>query len=818
LEDTIDHPLNKGQPLKRLYVPALFLSLSCLIFLPHVLQFGVFVGDSDRMNHSLSILKTYIDIFESGQFPLWSDTIFGGYSLVSIPFQFPNPVALLGALAGIKDVYQFAGYEAIILLALSGWFAYKFLIATGRTKYSAIIGGILYQTCNLTLLKVAQNDMSFIVITLTPILLLKLKQINKNVSLSNYIVLALIFAILYNFSFIQKVGYITLLASGYVVWLSVKNNSARIIWASLLAATPGILISIPRLITIGQDFNDSNRAKANVLLNVNQSLSPIELLRWFDARIFGSSWNEMTMLGNGVNLSEGFLLYMGFFSAFVILYCLFKRLPWKINDDDGKFSVYVLIISIFIVFTPLGYQFIYYLFWKIGFIHYRFLIVCILPSVILITLVLDYWGTKSPDKFPIVNKQSESNVSLLLSVNSLALAVGALSMIAIEIISFAGKNKWLPPIKLIPNFITLDGGAFFRVSILILFWCAIFYAISKRYMRYTTLRYIVGAALVSQSIIYSSLFIWGPDRWNVDLNFRKPSIIMAPVEQIKSPSKELIEDIDQKLLPKLYRTSFICNPKEVGINCSTRISHNFHLRTIDGYLNSVPSRIANLKLMPNDNTRAITHSNIIDLNWAMLGLLNTKFILYYQPGLLTNLVKRSNGKFEEININDLKIVENPFHVVPRIFFTNSIISVNGPNEALDFLHSEHAMALDGYHPEILSVIEGDLPDQKYSIEGEISAEYFNSIVKIKFPESAKSRFLVLNERYNNDWHAFDASGKEIKVYPVNAFMRGVVIEPGNNSILFKYRPYLIRSEALFYYFGGILIFAISCLGILRRKF
>lgn len=805
--------------MKRLYAPLFFLGLSCLIFLPHVLQFGVFVGDSDRMNHSLSILKAYIEAFESGQFPLWSDLIFGGYSLVSIPFQFPNPVALIGALAGIKDVYQFAGYEAIILLALSGWFAYEFLIASGRTQLASIVGGILYQTCNLTLLKNAQNDMSFAVLVLAPLLLLQIKKINQKLSYASYFSIAAISFFLFNFTFIQKIGYLTLLGFAYAFWLAFQKKNFRGFWFCLLAALPGFLASIPRIVTIGQEFLDSNRFESSPInshIFMGQHLPWFEILRWFDARILGSSWGELSKLGNGTNLSEGFLLYMGLFSALLIIYALASRLPWKLKDNDAKFASYVLIFGFLVVFTSPGYELIYQLFGKIGFIHYRILLICILPSCILVSLSIDALNK------PLTNT-TNSNYLTYQKFNFLnarpwiSICFTILIILAIELITFYGNGSILRSITISPNWLTLQGGATFRIIASLLFLVFLLYCWKKHLLSSNILRLILATALVLQGILYAISFIWGPDRWHDVTAFKKPSMSMAHKGEFLPPSQALLNSIENRVETKSYRTSFICNPKEVAINCSTRIANNLHIRSIDGYLNSTPSRLAALNLMPSAQVRSITYGNSNDLDWALLGLLNTKYALHFQPGLFTNSIKLPNGQFRELQIDDLKIEENPLPVAPRVFFAKSIVQAKDMKEAIELLKPGGKPNPSGYHPQKVSVIEGNAEQKEFATEGSITPFFQGSKVTVNLNPSKEKRFLVLNERYDDNWKAYDGKAKSLVIYPTNIFMRGVIVEPETNEIIFLYKPFIYQAISLTSLGLSLIIFLIGFFFLVKAK-
>jgi hypothetical protein len=804
---------------RRLYACLFFLSLSCLIFLPHVLQFGVFVGDSDRMNHSLSILKAYIESFQNGQIPLWNDLIFGGYSLVAIPFQFPNPIALIGALAEIRDIYQFAGYEAIILLALSGWFAYEFLIASGRTQLASIVGGALYQTCNLTLLKNAQNDMSFAVLVLAPLLLLQIKRINQKLSYSSYLIIAVISFFLFNFTFIQKVGYLVLLGLAYALWLTVQNKNFRGFLFCFTASLSGFVSSIPRILTMGQDFLESSRSESYSIGNrlfSNEPLPLFEILRWFDARIFGSSWDELLKLGNRTNVSEGFLLYMGIFSALLILYALASRLPWKLKDNDAKFASYVLSFGFFVVFTSLGYELIYQLFGKIGFIHYRILLICILPACILVSLSLD-----ALDK-PLASTENENyfvqkNLRYSLEHPWILIGLTILAIASIEIIAFYGNSSFLRPITLSPNWLTLQGGAIFRIFSSLLFLACLLYFLKERLISSKLLRTMIATGILLQGTVYAVSFVWGPDRWRDISAFETPSISMAHKGEFSPLSQTRLSSIEKRLETNSYRTSFICNLKEVAINCSTRIASNLQIRTTDGYFNGIPSRLAALNLTPSRQARSIKYDSPDELDWALLGLLNTKYALYFHPGLFTNSVKLPNGKFRELQVDDLVIEENPLPVAPRIFFTKSIVQAKDMKEAIELLKPGGESNLNGYYPEKLGIIEGSIEQTEFAAEGIINAVFQGSKVTVNLSPSKEKRFLVLNERYDNNWKAYDGKVQELHIYPTNIFMRGVIVGPETSEVIFLYEPFISSAKSLLLLGLSITIFLTGLILVIRAK-
>ena len=797
-------------------VVIIFIVTSGLLLLPHLLGIGVFIGDSDRMNHSLSLFKLYLNFFKSGQFPLWDESIFGGLSLVSIPYQFPNPIVWMAAIFNLHDVYKFAGFEAFFLFILAAWFAFEFLMASGRSYFSSVVGAIMYQTCALSLLKNAQNDMSFMVIILIPLMLLCIKNLNNNTSLKNYVALSAVFLILFNFTFLQKVGYAIILGVAYAVWLVAKKRNWKFLILYVLSLSAGLVFSLPRIITIAADFSTSNRiSKSGFKISRfwnGEHLPWYELLRWFDARIFGSSMAESQLLGGGINLSEGFLLYMGVGSALITLFVIVSRLPWKVKEDDAKFCVYVVVASFLVVFTSFGYNFVYELFGRVGFIHYRILIVAILPICLLNSLFLDYLilgkGITTSRTLPF----GASGIVNTIGVSFLAL----INVVTIELIAQIGLGGGLPSIGVsLP--IKIQGASAFRICAYSFVFLAIYMISKKKGINAHLLQQLFGLLLIFQTLTFGIFFIWGPDRWSSETAFKTTTNAFANKGEFLPPSEDLNLAIKNTFDPESYRTSIICTKGLVGIICPTRISVNYGLRTMDGYISSVPERIVELNLIPTEQGRSVTYSSLNEINWALLGLFNTKYVLEYNVGLLSNAIRSDIGSFREININDFIIHKNPFPVAERVFFAEEIKVVKNIKEAKTFLQSPLMIGKQGYFPQKLSVVEGGVGRNKFLEGGLITADFNGSNLVISFPPSKVERFIVINERFDESWIAKDNLHNEVKIYPTNIFMRGLKINPGISSVSLSYRPFLVRPQALICYLIGISIFLVGLIFIKNKS-
>jgi hypothetical protein len=437
-----------------------------------------------------------------------------------------------------------------------------------------------------------------------------------------------------------------------------------------------------------------------------------------------------------------------------------------------------------------------------------------LPSCILVSLSLDALNK------PLANAASSNNLNypkfnFLIARPWISICLTLLIIIAIELTAFYGNGSILRPITISPNWLTLQGGATFRIIASLLFLVFLLYCWNKHLLSSTILRLMLATALVLQGILYAISFIWGPDRWHDVTAFKKPSMSMAHKGEFLPPSQALLSSIENRLETKSYRTSFICNPKEVAINCSTRVASNLHIRSIDGYLNSTPNRLAALNLMPSAQVRSITYGNSNELDWALLGLLNTKYVLHFQPGLFTNSIKLPNGQFRELLVDDLKIEENPLPVTPRVFFAKSIVQAKDMKEAIELLKPGGKSNPNGYYPQKASIIEGNTEQKEFTTEGSITPFFLGSKVIVNLSPSKEKRFLVINERYTNDWVASDNLGNSLKIYPTNVLMRGVIIEPDTHELTLLYKPKMTRYLGYIFYLFSLIILVTSPI-LIRR--
>jgi hypothetical protein len=594
-----------------------------------------------------------------------------------------------------------------------------------------------------------------------------------------------------------------LFAGLYTIWLAACRRNWRPILFSLAAGIPALILSIPRLITVGQDFAESNRtaetAKSISAVYDGAGFSRIEILRWFDERIFGSTFENMTALGQFFNLHEGFLLYLTSFAPFLLIYLLIARIPFRRNDIDAQFFVYFTLLCFFFTFTGTGYWLLWTIFFRIDFLHLRVLVVAILPCCALLALFVDDLHDKMAKRpagaFPFrANFVVAGAVAYAVFVEIIALYLNSR-----EVGVPVGGGRYL------------DGGACFRIAssafaLGFLGWMAR-QQISTRHIPSA-----LATLLIVQGMAYAALTVWGPQHWPMPPTFTTSTRLMARPGDYRAPSREAVESIRIRLEADRYRTVFVCPPREVAIFCSPQIANLWKLRSIDGYISSVPQRLAALPLGLALSQRSIEFTNIKQIDWALVGLFNVKYALMFRPELFTDAVRQPGKLSRELMASDLLIVPNPMPVAPRLFFARKVVAQPDMQSAVRYLFLQSSDIRPGYKPEEQSVVEGLSADRAFSVDGSAAARFAGDTVTVELSPSMQERFLVLNERYEQNWVATDDTGANPAILPTNVAMRGVIVPAGVRRIVFAYKPFAVRAAAVPFYFIGFLLAAGGMIG------
>ncbi|HLC41734.1 MAG TPA: fibronectin type III domain-containing protein [Methylomirabilota bacterium] len=372
--------------------------LGAFIFRIHLTGQGIFIGDSDRLNTFLNLCKFNVENLKGGRLPAWNELMFMGFGMYGLP-TFPCPNAFVEALFPVQALYRIAGYLSFGLFVLAGWSAYAFIKHVCRHAFSAFVGSALCMFSAFSVLKISQDDSTFLVLIYMPWMLVILRRLNRANMPGSFLGLTLLTVFMLYFSFLQMLAYALILIGAYAAYRGYRVRDWRlpvVLGAAIFVAT---VIAVPRLYTIVQDLPLADRtAPGHDIrdfkgLYAFQGIRSREFFRWFNDGIFGRFPGEAWALGNNINLHEGLNLYTSTSATLLILFGLvgfrggWLRL-WRLKEGDAPFHLLFLIVVFAVVLTKPGLHLFYLLFLKIDFTHARFVLAGLVPVCTLAALLV----------------------------------------------------------------------------------------------------------------------------------------------------------------------------------------------------------------------------------------------------------------------------------------------------------------------------------------------------------------------------------------------------------------------------------------------
>lgn len=787
---------------------ALVLSgIAAFLFRDHLSGAMTFLGNPDRINHSLKMLAFYVDGISRGALHAWNEAEMLGYDAYVQPYTFPNPVSYLVAAAGPENLFITAGYVSFALLALAGVAAYMFCRSMSG-PLPALAGGVLYECSALTILKVSQNDMSFAVIVLIPVLALLIKRAARTTLLSTYVGISLTVFFLMQFCFVQKTAYALIFAAAYAAFLVWKRRDWRVAGVLIAAGLTGALAAAPRWIGMAAAMLEYVRIQPEWTINSfddlfkYQGIEAYQILRWFEDGIFGKYFSDPTALSNGLNLTEGFLLYTSALVPFLVLAAMFDLRPgWKGAvlgaPNETRFLLWFMLLTFAVALVrPFNYVF-HLLFLKLDFVHARFLVVGLLPLVAYVAARLE---SLRPDA---------SASRWRAAVAGALIAAGLAAAIEHAATSATGhwRLEWESRELEWEVRKNVDLGASIRVAgsgiaIALLVGLSSLRAGIARATAYWALSLL----LCIQAVVGANFRLNGQHTRNSDIAFRNGDLYFAPRTDFTPPSRGAREALHKRVERDDYRSVVICDAASAGGFCAGHVGQFWQLRLADGYYGiGVPARIAMLPWSSGLGLRHIIFTSLDQVPWGLLGFLNVKYALISDNALYRN---RAGADPQ----TSPRMVPNPAHVVPRVFFAASLKPVGSAAEAKSFLFKG---ATPG-EPEEASAVEG-LDRARQMAHGGIARILSrNDSMEVRFEPGDAERFLVINELWTPLWSA-SIDGKDAKVYPTNIVMRGVFVPPGASTVTLTYTPTVSRPLARIWYAAAFLLFLAGAYALRRRS-
>ena len=195
------------------------------------------------------------------------------------------------------------------------------------------------------------------------------------------------------------------------------------------------------------------------------------------------------------------------------------------------------------------------------------------------------------------------------------------------------------------------------------------------------------------------------------------------------------------------------------------------------------------------------------LSISVLRLLNVKYLLssveLNHKDFELSMTTPYSSAFGEIDLNIYRLKNN----LQRAWFVKNIIK-----EDQNLYNYLTATAFD---PEDIAIVK-DLESQSFSRGEVINLDWSIHEVSIDVNVTSESAFLVLSEiNYPDRWKA-TVDNQDVKTYQTNGVLRGLLLNKGTHSIVFKYDDSLFKSLLIFSNIMLFLIFFILIKPFLMR--
>lgn len=806
----------------------LLVALSVLLFRSHVFGDGLYIGNADRLNSNLKILKFHLDGLAHGHLDAWSDYEMLGYDTFTLPYTFPNAFTLLAYLLGPLKLYVVAGYEIVTLLAFAGISAYAFLRSIIKSVFPAAIAAILYEFSSLTVLKVSQNDMSFAVFIAIPILMLVVRKADSRNAQRSFLLLSALIFLLLHFMFLQKASYALLLAGTYAVYRAATTRNWRVIFIFAAACIVGIVGAFPRLYGIDVALKEYSRTIPGMNFDRFtdiyhfQFIFPEQMLRWFDATIFGSYPSDgANVLGNRVNLTEGFLLYTSSLVPFFIIFSFLRygNRPLGLTysrRDDGGFFFWLLIFTFSVIAIPMMLKLIWLLYLRMDFTHARILIIGLLPLSVVFALMLE---DIRPPKEP-----SRPTATIIWLVSAI---LAVLLVFGIERLANAFPGNTLlgfpeTDMRVRHSAVVRIGASAIGVGCLMLGikqkfpgqkWLTRAVSCLGQGNLAICLYYTLGLAIGVHTFVGANFQV-NDSYTRTPPPFSAGNIYYTSKANFHPPESGLIAELRQRFDNDNYRVVLLCEPDVAGGFCAGHIPEFWQLRAVDGYYGlGVPRRLAALPWRFGLGLRTISFTDPQHLVWPVLSLLNVKYAVKVSGELYRNNVGGPDENARAVSPDDVQFIKNPLPaVVPRYFFARHVVTVKTALEAGSKLFDGDRL-IDVAETSFVENLSGD---RNYSSGGAIALSGSGDHVTLTVEPAPSERFLVLNELYFPGWSA-TIQGSPAPIFPTNAVMRGVVVPAGATKIDFTYTPVTRSRMAIGFYLAGLILAGIGGVAFGRRS-
>ena len=838
-----------------------------------------FIGDSDRLNSVINTRLFEVDAVRAGRpIPLWSDLQFMGYSIVGLHWMLTgfSPMPYLLALLPPSEMLHGLAALTALLLALTILSTYWMLGAYTTHPVARIVGALLFGLGAFTLHKLSQLDISFAAITAMPVLMVIVRETHRETAARSFLLTALLWAVLIGYTILQEIAYIAMLWGTYALYRSARLRDLWPVMVAGLAFVCAITVAAPRVLTVASEIPDVARTSANVhtapvevlryfgdgLLgrthDENEAVRGATLNLHEGVQILTSAlaaWATL-MVGlvarSGVSRAWGTGLILILSTALALWWRPFYDTLGRLEPFSREFRVVVMnavVIGLplwslasmlvrkapcadadstreatvdetpaavqdtpfFLGFATLGLAAIllpearavlYYGFMRMDFQHGRLSLAVALPLAALVTIVLSRFFPSPAG--PATMRWLGAGLIL-----GLALWLARETAAGLLVAQLGEVMEPLRPRRLLTVEVV-------RVATSLVVMLAAISLLVGRARR--SLLACAGGVLagwiVLESLSAAEFRLNGPHIRQHAVPFESLNYMLAPPGRFRVPTAEERDALRRRLETDQYRSVLQQEPQQFPALVDSHLASFWDLRLIEGYITGLPRRFT---LLPLNETIYTAHH--LDVNtrhsipWSLLAALNVKYVVAVDQSLWYN--PAPGGAVPPLDVERLRIQENPYPVAPRAFFAARVSPAGDPPRLPgDTGARPPPENLTIPDPRVHSVVESLGPERTFTTNGVLDASFDGDWVRVRVEPSADERFLVVNERYYPGWRA-TVDGRPAEIYPTNIVMRGLLVPAGATSVELRYVPFIASGYGLALLVIGLVMSGLAWLGLQR---
>ncbi len=268
------------------------------------------------------------------------------------------------------------------------------------------------------------------------------------------------------------------------------------------------------------------------------------------------------------------------------------------------------------------------------------------------------------------------------------------------------------------------------------------------------------------------IFLAGFDMITVGKRYIPEQVIVDKNRDTVAYLESRKRDIDQYIIDNINSENGEYRYRVFPLLVSTfqEATPSYFYPTIGGYTGAKLSIVADLQ-----KAGGPLYKGDAGLNLELLGALNIKYI-NYQTGL------RIPGLREVFTGNSGSVFENE-KLLPKAFFVDSLVFVDTPQEAFNFVDQPNVNYSN------VAVVENadgltTMPDASSSV---VVTNYTGAEISLEI-ERSQPGFLVLSEIYYPAGWIAKLNGEEVPIYKTNYVLRGFEIPAGEHKLELEFKP------------------------------